>query len=543
MEKTEINLKIPSGYRIIEKTKEVDLYTACDILRSRKHKHITSAKRVGDKAILTSHRVVCPHCGRESYAYAHYHIKYALAYPKKSEYEISKWANIQLSLEGAPEEKLDIQELYDYSNEYICRNCGYSSEKSSAYRELKIECFDKKVSVSREIRGLSELVSLKWLKGTTAIGFPVWEQVTFDFDSRTVYIKLLSNGTVVCTEKVTEYETNFSGDLLIDLFSKSNVVKRTVRRCFERITGYKVPFTTKELGISEFVNFVRFAGFPKDFYDAVPFWDGTRVIDESFKEITDNLQNPESAINLLERSSIPFCKSVKRLFAKRSGLFFYLKECEFLYGLFNDVNLFCTYMNKKYIFGFLSRMHYYENPLKIFLTDFLTVLGKKRFVAKFSVSNTIISYAIFYASLSDYVRKKEQEKWAENIDIFIDFYYRVHKVEDISVPMANVNDSMKDCVIEKYRFKFLRIKQEYVFTGNKMHNCLVNWDCYSNPVVAVYKGNEISAAMEIFDDTVIQARACKNESIEPDTDVYNAIEKWCKRNNIKLELQQPDLPF
>ena len=60
-------------------------------------------------------------------------------------------------------------------------------------------------------------------------------------------------------------------------------------------------------------------------------------------------ENPANAIQLLERSSIPFCKSIKRLFAKRSGLFFYLKECEFLYGLFNDVNLFCTYMNEKYI--------------------------------------------------------------------------------------------------------------------------------------------------------------------------------------------------
>lgn len=71
MEKTEISLKIPSGYRIIERTKEVDLYTAYEILRSRKQRHITTARRTGYKAELVTHYIKCPHCGKMVYAYAH----------------------------------------------------------------------------------------------------------------------------------------------------------------------------------------------------------------------------------------------------------------------------------------------------------------------------------------------------------------------------------------------------------------------------------------------------------------------------------------
>lgn len=62
MEKTEINLKIPLGYQIIERTKEVDLYSACIILRTRKQKYITSVKRVDDYAVLISHHIKCPYC-------------------------------------------------------------------------------------------------------------------------------------------------------------------------------------------------------------------------------------------------------------------------------------------------------------------------------------------------------------------------------------------------------------------------------------------------------------------------------------------------
>ena len=105
MEKTEISLRIPLGYRIIEKTKTVDLYTACDILRSRKQRHITSAKRVGDKAILISHRILCPHCGKEAPAYKHYLNKHIISRPKNTELTILNWANIQISMMEEPEEE------------------------------------------------------------------------------------------------------------------------------------------------------------------------------------------------------------------------------------------------------------------------------------------------------------------------------------------------------------------------------------------------------------------------------------------------------
>ena len=263
---------------------------------------------------------------------------------------------------------------------------------------------------------------------------------------------------------------------------------------------------------------------------------------ESFKEITVRLRTPEGAMQLLKSSSLPYCKSVKRLFAKKSGLFFYLKECEFLYSLVNDVNLLCTYLKKPFIFHFLSMMHYYDYPVKIFLKDYLNVLGQARFKNTFLPVDIYIEYAIFYGSLSLYVRKKEHHKWCTG-DKFFDCS-KILPFRENNISVSFRSSGKKDMVVDKYRFKHLRTKQECVIAGEKMKNCLVNWDSYSNPAVIIYKCDKIVAAVEFLNGVLIQANQCRNESIEPDSDLCRAIEKWCKINNIKFDTAKlDDLPF
>ena len=543
MNNKSFSLKIPLGYEIVQRTKIVDLYTAYEILRSKKQRHITVARRTGYKAELVTHYIKCPHCGKMVYAYPRYHDKFYFTNPRKSKTVIFQWSDVQPSLESKPDVELQIQEIKNFSGEYICPKCGYSSNKSNEYTELNIDYIYGKLLVKKSINNLSELVSLKWLSGTTAIEFPLYEQVVFDFESGKTYVQILNENNIICSTAITDSEADFSGDMLIALLSKNSIVKRKIKNCLEEITGYQIPFATNEVDIDKFVNFVRFVGFPKDFYEAIPFWGGIRVLDESFKDITDNLRTPKDAMKLLEKSSLPFCKSVKRLFAKKSGLFFYLNECEFLYGLFNDVNLFCTCLNRGFIFDFLSTMHYHEYSLKTFLTDFLMVLGRKQFTRRFATSGAVICYAMSYSTLSFYARKREQEKW-KNINVFEKIYFRLYIANEISVPLPLMPKNMKDCVIDNYRFKYLRTKRECAIAGEIMKNCLVNWDSYSNPVVIIYKGDKIVAAVEFLNGVLVQAKQCRNESIEPDSDLYNVIEKWCKINNIKFDPEKlDDLPF
>lgn len=187
-------------------------------------------------------------------------------------------------------------------------------------------------------------------------------------------------------------------------------------------------------------------------------------------------------------------------------------------------------------------MHYYDYPVKIFLKDYLNVLGQARFKNTFLPVDIYIEYAIFYGSLSLYVRKKEHHKWYTGDKFFDCSKILPFRENNISVSFRGSGE--KDMVVDKYRFKHLRTKQECVIAGEKMKNCLVNWDSYSNPVVIVYKGDKIVAAVEFFNGVLIQANQCRNESIEPDSDLCRAIEKWCKINNIKFDpAKLDDLPF
>lgn len=539
MEKTEISLKIPSGYRIIERTKEVDLYTAYEILRSRKHKHITSAKRVGDKALLTSHRVVCPHCGKEAPAYKHYMNKHIASRPKNTELTILNWANIQISMLGEPDEELKIQEFEDFSEEYICPKCGYSSNKSNDYMELNFNYINGKLYMKKDIKSLSELVSMRWLKGSADIDFPLYEQVIFDFDGGVTYLELISNDKIICSTVAND----LSDDALVTLVSENKRIKRTLKKLFEEITLYKLPFTTNELDYEKFVNFLCFNGFPKDFYETIPFWKGTRTTDDSFKDIITQLKNPQCAMKLLGKSSIPFCKSVKRVFVNKSGLFFYLKECEFLYGLFNDVNLFCKFLEDGTVFCCLARLHY-EVAVKDFLTEYSKKVGKiKTFKVLSENRRQVFEYGINYCALSDYAKLMEQESWGEDSEFFENFRSYDRYYDKLSVPMASLPGSVRDCVIGKYNFKALKTKMDYIVAGEKLKNCLGNWLSCDNPVVVVSIGQKMVAAIEINKGEVFQMRRKCNQTVSTDSELYKTTSKWCKKCNIILDPEKIDGPF
>jgi hypothetical protein len=189
-------------------------------------------------------------------------------------------------------------------------------------------------------------------------------------------------------------------------------------------------------------------------------------------------------------------------------------------------------------------MHYYEYPLKIFFGDYVGVLGKSRITVKNFCSERVISYGICYGTLSEYVRKKEQKKWISASDIFDDFKYLVYRENDISVAMPCVSEDMRDQLVDKYCFKYLRSKRDCVIAGEKLKNCLVNWNAYSNPVVAVSMGDKMVAAIEIEDNNeLFQAKGAENKDIDRHSRLFYAIEKWCNKNNIKFDPENISGPF
>jgi hypothetical protein len=165
---------------------------------------------------------------------------------------------------------------------------------------------------------------------------------------------------------------------LLCLINRNRIIKRFIKRIIENITKREICFDINELDFQKFVNVTYFNGFPGEFYDALPFRKGTNEIDGSFENLVSRLRTPEMAMELLKESSLPDCKSVRKVFTTKSGLFFYIKECEMLYDFFKDINILCRVLKNQSIYSFLVDAHYYN--LKPFFDDFAKTTDKKMMI-------------------------------------------------------------------------------------------------------------------------------------------------------------------
>lgn len=135
-----------------------------------------------------------------------------------------------------------------------------------------------------------------------------------------------------------------------------------------------------------------------------------------------------------------------------------------------------------------------------------------------------ISSAVAYLSIAD-----ESKIYYEPIFIKQNFRLRgiYHNKIFFNIPMARINEKIKNCTIDGYDFVILKCKKEYVEAGKMLCNCLDIWNYTAPPVVAIKKDNKVVGAIEINDSIVLQASGYDNSHID-DTDFYSAFLKFCE---------------
>lgn len=526
-----MSLKIPLGYKVIENEELIELKKVVEVFKNKGENYISQIKKIGENALVTRHRIRCPHCENLSGIYLPEIYEDVNNEPLRSEKEVEEWLSSENNLFTENAVMMSVSKLLKYSDEYLCEKCGLVSKKNEDFCELFIEIIDKELIVKRELKTLGEIADINWNVGELLVTFPMSEQLVFDFESGKVRIELISDKKVV-SRVVTNNELKLDGHLLIDLISKNENLKRVLVKNFEEISGYKIPFELNELDFQMFVNLTFYNGFPKDFYDAIPFKSNKNVLDESFEELAEQLRNPLMAMNLLEKSTLPACKSIKKLFATRSGLFFYIKECEQLYAFFKDVNVLRNILSDECVFSELVDIHYHN--CQPFFDDFGSVADKKMLVRVSKILGFLISYAIKYSSLSEYAKNSEKEKWSSAAEIAEEIFNSKFSEPGFSVPMHPVPANAKIETIGRYTFKWLRTKNEYTKAGKELENCLTMWYPSGNPVVTVLMDERMIASIEIEGENVIQARLKNNNSISVNSDLYKTICKWCGMQQINI---------
>lgn len=316
--------------------------------------------------------------------------------------------------------------------------------------------------------------------------------------------------------------------------------------------GGAVPFSKDEQTPEKYVLMTRFVGFPRRFYDAIPYFRGTYQIEETFKKVADKIHRAEDALILFENSDVPKCKSIKKVFLTDAGLLFYLEECEKLWEVIKDVNYYRYLLRSENIFDILSLLH--QRPVLFDLvSDYCRVKGAKAMIGMIIYDWTIsINYAMDYCTMNDTMKLAEQEKWKRQLpkhrrryeeydddhddedEIDYEYYYRRTNLKTMfSVPMKRAIEPIENCVIDGFSFSWLRCGNDYYMAGNALKNCLACWDTTKNPVVAVKKGGKIVAAIEVGLCGVNRVQGYRNSSISHIDGLWEAYQKWLDKNKLK----------
>ena len=120
-------VNVPDGFLLKVERQAMDIEQARLLLRTRAQHRYTSARRMGEQALLTRHKLVCPCCG-QSFPPAAFRSLPGL--PRKGRIprnEIDAWADPQTRFYDDETAELTFRKV-EVPKTFLCPSCGYLSE-------------------------------------------------------------------------------------------------------------------------------------------------------------------------------------------------------------------------------------------------------------------------------------------------------------------------------------------------------------------------------------------------------------------------------
>lgn len=519
-----ITVTVSDGYKIFEEKSLYDFENILKVLKEDNLTNIISAVIKEEKVEVVKKYWFCPVCGCKHYI---------------------KRKNT-VSADGI-EDKIFCPNLFYTSNVliaeceslrkpiYICEKCGSFVPAKNKEYNFAVLCQNNIIKTELEINDIESLLNTQILDGdiTSLINkMPVYECLYLDLSKGniTLQIENLKGYVFSKVNGINEIQALKSSRFFELLFYSDGLKKLVIKAFDEAWDKFDFPFTEKDLGFELLFRLVKFINYPfSDFYYCIPYDEKEINVFPTFNNISEKIHRYDDLPELFANSSLPKVKSLKRLLFTNPEYFFYFDELEKLWQLINDINLFMTVIKSEQIFYLLSQIHIYG---KVF--EYFDVFIKHNSVKSFC--NIILRYpiclisnAIAYLNIADESKEYYEPMFANKKFDLNGFYYKFNFDQTFfNIPMARINDKIKNCIIDGYDFVILKCKKEYVETGKMLHNCLNTWNYIDSPVIAIKKGNKTVGAIEISDSIVFQARGCDNSPIEK-ADFYSAFLKFCDK--------------
>lgn len=418
------------------------------------------------------------------------------------------------------------------------QNTLYSEDNKQRQISFADSCVDmflcygeKALEIGMKIDSIKELLDIPWSNDIENItSFDFREKIIFDFESGKTNVCLFNSNTFIKSKNIYEIIDENSEDILCKIISKNNDVKNKLKNAFTENYNISVPFTMNELNLKYFALMTQYQGYNKEFYYSIPFDDCKTITHFTFNDISKELKSSNNAMSLLDKYNIPHKKSIRRIFAERQGLFFYLKECEIMFNVINNIDLFVRLLNNKFCYPILSYLHTYP-VLEEYFKDFVKYTNAVSFCNKIKKNLSFLCYAFEYNSLRDDM-KQEKIKYINKKR----YNYEEYPCVSIpfSMPLINTID-VEVKVIDGYEFVPLKNTNDCHIAGKQLSNSLNNWEYYYEPIAIVRDCKKTIAAIQFTDNHIRSAYKAYRCPVKTDIFLCNALKQWCVDSGVDYQ--------
>lgn len=525
MKKTTVT--VSDGYKVFEEKRLYDFENVLKVLNEDNSINIISAVIKEDKIEVVKQYWLCPVCGHKHYIERNSRISADSIEDRITCPNLFYFPNV-----------LNAECRNDRKPIYFCEKCDNAITAENKEYNFAVSCQNNIIKIELEIDDIEGLISTQILDGdiTSLINeMPVYECLYLDLNkgNATFQIENTKGDIFSNVNGINEIHA-LKSSRFFELLFYNDGLKKLVIKAFDEAWGkFDFPFTEKDLDFELLFRLVKFINYPfSEFYYCIPYDEKEINVFPTFNNISEKIHRYDDLPKLFENSSLPKAKSLKRLLFTNPEYFFYFDEHQKLWQLINDINLFMTVIKSEQIFYLLSQIHIYG---KVF--EYFDVFIKHNSIKSFC--NLIVKdplcfvlKAMAYLGTADENKIYYETVFANKNFRLMEFnYYFYHNKSLFNIPMARINDKIKNCTIDGYNFVALKSKYEYVQAGKQLKNCLVGWDCIDHPVVAIKKNNKIVGAVEINDSYIFQARGYDNSKIE-NMDFYPAFLKFCEKYSL-----------
>lgn len=526
-------------------------------------------RKPGQKTEFWLNTWTCPYCGTEHPEYRKDSFVGAVA-----EEELEDFFDDQSSLfEKDNKRIIPIQDVSTEDRAHICRNCNRFSTSDS---EPLIAVFQRTKTRSRnELKVTLLHVPFKELFNMSGLpGFRIedadprvtfTESVVFNFNRGRTFLALEEEDyleRIIAIRDITN--SLWSDGPLFRAVFLHPLLNQSFYEQFNDSYPEENPFPREEMTPMQYVHLCRFQGFPKFFYDSIPFsLEQPVTLETPFRKVAKHLHTRGDAIAMVKRELPYDSKEIRRiLFSEKLELLFFPRELKVMVEVLRmtadylrhmkryakreepqlqdlaesiSLDLFVKYLRLPSAVSVASEIQAYPGTVE-FLHVLLEQVGPRRMLSLLEhASSQVFMMGERYAYAAPF---KKKEMLNTGIKLCKDKYNWDPLPGSCSEPIpTKINGDLKEMWIGNYRFKPVTCKQEYARAAEQLHNCLMSW-CNQpdpTPIVIVYYQFKIVAAIEVLPDekTVQQAYLSYNRAVENDPALYPAYRIWLERSGLK----------